>query len=245
MLIIEDIFKSYKEQAYLKRLAPILNQFSDYYFVTLDHDNRSSIGWDNDKLFVLIKSGAENIFKNKNKLTIITPSYRTHNLKKLKDSINFDYVNEWIIVYDGTKVPSGFNFFNEQKIKEYVFTGPGISGNPQRNFALNSIKEESTMLYFLDDDNIMHPGLIRFMDICENDTIYTFDQSDRLLGNNIAINHIDTACLLIDFSLCKNIRWIPSLYEADGHYITDCYKLNKSSHCYINNDLCYYNKLST
>lgn len=245
MLIIEDIFKRYNEQDYLDRLAPILDQFSDYYFVSLDHENRNSTGWDNDKLFVFIKRGAENIFKNKNKLTIITPSYRTHNLTKIKDSINFDYVEEWIIVYDGTKVPDGFTFFNHPKIKEYVFSGPGISGNPQRNFALNSIQKENTMLYFLDDDNIMHPDLIKFMDICENDTIYTFNQTNRLLGNNIALNHIDTACLLIDFSLCKDIRWIPSLYEADGHYIIDCYKRNKSAHCYIGNDLCYYNKLST
>ena len=77
------------------------------------------------------------------------------------------------------------------------------------------------MLYFLDDDNIMHPDLIKFMDICENDTIYTFDQTNRLPGNNIELYRIDTACLLIDFSLCKDIRWIPSLYEADGHYIIE------------------------
>jgi predicted O-methyltransferase YrrM len=245
MLIIEDIFKRYNEQDYIDRLAPLLNQFSDYYFVTLDHENRNSTGWDNDKLFVLIKSGAESIFKNKNKLTIITPSYRTQNLIKIKDSINFDYVEEWIIVYDGTKIPTGFSFFNHPKIKEYVFSGPGISGNAQRNFALDSIQQENTMLYFLDDDNIMHPDLIKFMDICENKTMYTFDQTNRLLGNNIALHRIDTACLLIDFSLCKDIRWIPTLYEADGHFIIDCYERNKSSHCYIHNELCYYNKLST
>ncbi len=245
MLIIEDIFKSYNEQDYLDRLKPVLSHFSDYYFVTLDHDNRNSTGWDNDKLFVLIKSGAESIFKNKNKLTIITPCYRTQNLEKIKDSIDFDYVNEWIIIYDGTKVPSNFIFFNEPKITEHVFSGTGISGNPQRNLALDSIRHSEALLYFLDDDNIMHPALFKFLNICESDTIYTFDQTGRLLGNNISIGYIDTACLLIDYSLCKDIRWDPSRYDADGQYIMDCYRNNQSKYCYINTNLCYYNKLAS
>ena len=38
------------------------------------------------------------------KITIITPSYRTTNLHKLRDSINLDYVHQWIIVYDGSKI---------------------------------------------------------------------------------------------------------------------------------------------
>ena len=38
------------------------------------------------------------------KITIITPSYRIDNLNKIKkESINFVYVDEWIIVYDGKK----------------------------------------------------------------------------------------------------------------------------------------------
>ena len=38
------------------------------------------------------------------KITIITPSYRIDNLYKIKESINFEYVHEWIIVYDGSKI---------------------------------------------------------------------------------------------------------------------------------------------
>lgn len=101
ILIIEDIFKSYNENDYINRLNPILDNFQDYYFIELNHINRNSTGWDNDKLFILIKNGAEPIFKNKNKITIITPSYRINNLITIKNSINFNYVDEWIIVYDG------------------------------------------------------------------------------------------------------------------------------------------------
>ena len=70
ILIIEDIFKSYKEEDYINRLSHILDEFQDYYFVEPDHVNRISTGWDNDKLFILIKNGGEPIFTNKLALTI-------------------------------------------------------------------------------------------------------------------------------------------------------------------------------
>jgi len=40
------------------------------------------------------------------KVTIITPSCRIDNLKKIEQSINFEYIDEWIIVYDGNKIES-------------------------------------------------------------------------------------------------------------------------------------------
>ena len=73
ILIIEDIFKSYKEIDYINRLQHILSQFQDYYFIELDHVNRVSTGWDNDKLFVLIKCGADPIFKYNNKFDFMLP----------------------------------------------------------------------------------------------------------------------------------------------------------------------------
>ena len=89
ILIIEDIFKRYNESDYINRLTPILQEFQNYYFIELDHVNRNSTGWDNDKLFILVKGGDEPIFVNKNKITIITPSYRVNNLLQIKKSINF------------------------------------------------------------------------------------------------------------------------------------------------------------
>ena len=168
ILIIEDIFKSYNEQDYISRLGPILDHFQDYYFVELDHVNRNSTGWNNDKLFVLIKGGGEPIFKNTKKLTIITPCYRVSNLADLKKSINFDYVHEWIIVYDGSKITENPHLFSEDKIKEYVHDGYGLSGNPQRNYALTKITNENTMLYYLDDDNVVHPNLYTFLNIMDD-----------------------------------------------------------------------------
>lgn len=246
VLIIENIFKSYNENYYTDRLKNVLQNFQDHYFIELDHINKNSTGLDNDKLFILIKGGAKSIFKTTNKITIITPSYRTNNLIAVKNSINFDYVEEWIIVYDGSKITDNPNIFqdqNNEKIKEYVYKGEGISGNPQRNYALTKVTNPSAVLYYLDDDNIIHPKIYRLLNILDNSKIYTFNQFNRIVGNNINVRHIDTAMVLIPYKLCKDFRWILDRYDADGYYIKECYENNRDSHIYINNDLCYYNKL--
>jgi predicted O-methyltransferase YrrM len=251
ILIIEDVFKSYNEQHYIDKLRPILHHFQDYYFIELDHVNRNSTGWNNDKLFILVKGGDQPIFKNNNKMTIITPSYRIDNLVELKKSIDFDYVDEWIIVYDGSKITENPNLFdtlnnnnNNNKIKEHIHTGEGISGNPQRNYGLSKITNADTMLYFLDDDNIIHPKIYKLLDIIDNTKMYTFDQQNGIRGNNININHIDTAMCLIPYNSCNDIKWNNTLYNSDGYYIIDCYNKNKNNHVYINNGLCYYNKIA-
>ena len=246
MLIIENIFKSYNETDYIDRLTPILQHFQDYYFVELYHNNKNSTGWNNDKLFVLIKGGDEPIFKNTNKLTIITPSYRVNNLLEIKKSIQFEYIEEWIIVYDGSKITDNPNIFENQennKIKEYVFKGEGISGNPQRNYALTKITNPDTLIYYLDDDNIFHPDMYKLLNIIDNDKMYTFNQYNRIKGNYINICYIDTAMVIIPYKLCKNVKWILDKYEADGYYIVECYNNNKNKHVFIDNDLCYYNKI--
>ena len=48
-------------------------------------------------------------------MTIITPCYRLNNLNKIKESIDFNYVDEWIIVYDGTKIDTLPNIFQREE----------------------------------------------------------------------------------------------------------------------------------
>ena len=208
--------------------------------------NKNSTGWNNDKLLVLVKGGATPIFENENKITIITPSYRVGKLRKIKNSINFKYVDEWIIVYDGSKVKENPKLFKYDKIKEYVYkdtSGIGISGNPQRNYALSKVSNPNTLLYYLDDDNIIHPNLFDLMKIIDNNKIYTFNQFNRIKGNCVAFQKIDTAMVIIPYKLFRNEKWILDVYEADGYYITECYNKDTSIHVYVNNDLCYYNRL--
>ena len=49
--------------------------------------------------------------------------------------------------------------------------------------------------------------------------------------------------VIIPYNLCKNIKWKLDIYEADGHYIKECYDNNKDKTGYIDRDLCYYNFL--
>jgi SAM-dependent methyltransferase len=246
VLIIEDIFKSTREDDYINPLKNILEYFSDYYFVDLDSKRKNSHGWNNDKLLVLVKAGGEPLLKITNKLTIITPSYRINNLQKVKESINFDFVDEWIIVYDATKVTENPNLFlGHPKIKEYIHIAEGISGNPQRNYALTKVSNPNTSLYYLDDDNLLHPDIYNLLRVLDNTKIYTFRQGDRLKGNNINVGSIDTAMCIIPFNTCKHVRWIPEKYDADGYYIKECYDLNRDNYIFVDNDLSYYNKIIT
>ena len=90
------------------------------------------------------------------KITIITPSYRRENLNQIKQSINFEYIDEWIIVYDGNRIQTNPYIFKEnEKIKEYTYKCSGMCGNGQRNHALTKSTNENTLLYYLDDDNII------------------------------------------------------------------------------------------
>ena len=43
--------------------------------------------------------------------------------------------------------------------------------------------------------------------------------------------------------ICKNEKWILDKYDSDGYYIVECYNKNKNIHIFIDNDLCYYNKI--
>jgi hypothetical protein len=153
-----------------------------------------------------------------NKLTIITPSYRINNLLEIKKSLNFEYIEEWIIVYYGNRIETNPYIFEEnEKIKEYIYKRSGISGNGQRNYALTKITNENTLLYYLDDDNIIHPDLYNLLNYIDNNTIYSFNQYNRIKGNKLNVGYIDTAMVITPYNLCKNITWKLDIYEADGY----------------------------
>ena len=186
--------------------------------------------------------------ENNIKLTIITPSCRPNNLKHLMDSIDFNYINEWIIVYDADKVFNLEKQFNNPKINEYFckFDGLCVAGNPMRNYGLLQIKNQDTFVYYLDDDNIIHPDLYKLLNVVKKDFFYTFNQINGPMhfGNNINIGYIDTAMFLIDYNLIKNIKWKDNIYHADGIFIMDIYNLYPDKWIYANNINCYYNFLN-
>jgi hypothetical protein len=126
-------------------------------------------------------------------------------LIEIKKSINFEYVDEWIIVYDGNKIESNpCTFQGNNKLKEYVYKGEDISGNPQRNYALTKITKSEYFIILFIRRFILHPNLYTLLDNINSDKIYRFNQYNRIKGNNINVGFIDRAMVIITFNLCKN-----------------------------------------
>ena len=177
-------------------------------------------------------------------LTIITPCCRPENLSKVYDSIQFEKIYQWIIVYD---ISNGRTcekrYKGNPKIKE-LECNTGISGNPQRNLALSLV--DDGFIYFLDDDNIIHPNFWNIYDSFEPEKFYTFDQKREntiLLGNNIQLDKIDTAMFIVHKTHVNDLLWQEDKYNADGIFIVELYNKNKHLHVYINTIACYYNYL--
>ena len=180
-------------------------------------------------------------------LTIITPCSRQANLPKLFESIQFDKIHKWIIVYDTSRNRKYEPLYTENpKILECECNA-GISGNPQRNCAIELV--EDGFVYFLDDDNIIHPALWSLLDVVDSRFFYTFDQlrnkrtNEILVGNRIELDRIDTAMFLVHRHHIGQIRWHNDKYNADGYFITELYRTHKDAHKYIEGIGCYYNYL--
>jgi hypothetical protein len=249
IILAEGIFPDKSAADYLVELAPHLREFQDYYFVSLEHDLLEYVNLDKPtKVLVLVKKGPAFVVPGP-KITMITPSCRPEHLAKIKETVPMDWIHQWFVVYDGKKVKEDPQIFKEDtRIKEYVFQGEGISGNPQRNFALDFVESniedfKDTYFYFLDDDNVFHPNLQRLLPFLDGSSLFSFDQYNRIKGGTIELYKIDTAMVLFPVDLVKKERWIPELYNADGHYIIKCMGLSPNHWTYVKNDLCFYNYL--
>jgi hypothetical protein len=185
-----------------------------------------------------------------NNITIITPCSRIQNLPMLFESIKFDKINKWIIIYDTTVNSYCPSFIHNEQIIEVDCKSSlnGIVGNTQRNYGL-SLVENDNYIFFLDDDNIIHPDFWKIIEELETDTIHTFNQyrldkhKPVLLGNRIEEDYIDTAMFIINKNMIGDIKWQEDYYCADSKFIIDIYSTGKYKHKYFNNYYCYYNYL--
>ncbi len=131
----------------------------------------------------------------------------------LEASMQWELLAEWILVYDTAKQHDLESFFADKpKIKEIYFQGPGVSGNAQRNRGLQQVNDG--LVYFLDDDNIVHP---HFWELATNSWlghVVTCDQlrdpslldmvvptREVFKGDQVVLGHIDTAMFVIDRAL--------------------------------------------
>lgn len=185
-------------------------------------------------------------------LTLITPCSRPENLHVMRESIQMDRIDCWIIVYDTTKTRGVYApLFDHPKIHEigHVSSPESCSGNSQRNKALKLV--QSGLIYFLDDDNIMHPNFWALLSRMELGHFYTFDQQrwdefvaapgDIFKGDTPRLQKIDTAQYVVDARM--STFWKEDDYKADGLFIEDIYLRFHQDHVYFPEVAAYYNYL--
>lgn len=285
MLIIEDVRLSYPEKHFAIRLHDILTtEFQFSYWITMDHVRKNSYGWDNDKVLVLVKKGTDTIFGSTKKLTLLTTlasvsmvgksttSSSSHfftQLSLLAKSIDFTYVDEWIIIYDGKRVggknPNLFKKHpNAKIIKELVYNGKDSGNrNAQRNYGLQYMNTSTktntkdTFLYNIDDTHIVHPNIWQIMISLNDNMIFTFDQTKNgQLGNqlgtisdgggrnssrkNESSKELSLGMYIVDYQLCRNVTWnTQDSALVDKGYVEQCYTYHPDKWVYIHDPLAY------
>ncbi len=177
-------------------------------------------------------------------LNIITPCSRPENLLKISESINIPYkYYRWIVVCDSDSLPD--KKLIPKNCEIYLHKNDNsVSGNSQRNYAIDMVNEGH--IYFNDDDTTIHPDLwenikdlnydfISFIQLNKNGNV-------RLIGNNVAVNYIDSHNFIVSIKIVGNIRFILDKYNADGYFATSCFNQSVTKH-YINKPLSVYNLL--
>jgi len=177
-------------------------------------------------------------------LNIITPCSRPENLHIISKSINIPKENyRWIVVFDSLTLPDKNIIPNN--CEYYLHKDPNsISGNGQRNFALDLVK--MGYIYFNDDDTTIHPDLWENIKNVDTDFI-SFSQLEkngllRLMGDLIKVGHIDSHNFIVNKKIVDNTHFLIGKYDADGYFAEECF--NKSlTKTFINKSLSIYNLL--
>lgn len=181
---------------------------------------------------------------------IVTACARPNNLQKMYESIKFDKIAKWAIIYDNRQFPFSAKWPAHEKIVELSCTGHGIAGHPQRNMFLDIAKQQGVdgYFYFLDDDNIMHPDFWSLLDHIQPGHIYTFDQERKdhlqvLKGDVVEVGKIDTSSYTIDLDLIGDVRFDSTRYDGDGLFVVSLYEKHRLKFLYIDRVMAYYNYL--
>lgn len=193
-------------------------------------------------------------------INIITRCTNTNNLLKVRDSIITNkFEVKWWVVFD-TRLIKDIDaelLSTLQEDKVNILFYKGVDGDFAHTI-LNKIidKIKSGYVYFLDDDNIIHPSFYESISksISNKYSGYIFNQKiggkdftgldiREAKPENVKVQHIDMAQFILDRKLIGDIRFIPMDYKADGYFIEEIYNKNKEKFFFINEELCYYNFL--
>lgn len=207
---------------------------------------------------------------------IITPCSRPHFLVEISESINKVFRENyfWHIVLDSSVnislIPS-INRSLEKNISNYSFyinSDRGNVGHGHRNFLLKKLYANhvdvtglNRWIYFIDDDNILHPELKNYLQEFEKESpaiivnqcykdgnLRYSDGEPRVLmtacKENMKVFFVDTAQAFFNLKYIKNCYWEKEAYNADGKFITRLFQSHKNFN-FIDKNLSYYNYLTS
>jgi len=193
---------------------------------------------------------------------VITPCTRPENLDRMLASLIACTVPApitWHIIYDTEDilVPNLQLRTPLIKVKEYTHADKrSVVGHAQRNYGMECI--DSGFIYFLDDDNIIHPAF--FSAVYEEylkdpyKLVFVVDQifknkEIRLIAgpDNTKKFHVDTAQFCIHSRLIHKLGASFDItdYSADGAFIERMFLVYSETFKFINQPLCFYNYLKT
>lgn len=183
------------------------------------------------------------------KVTLVTPCSRPEYLQLVKKYMRFDLIKMWFIIYDTSKDKKyPRQFLDHPQIIELESSKACPGGNPPRNKGIELI--EDGFVYFLDDDNIMHPKFWEILPFFEEDSIYTWNQVTKekksgqickRTGNRIRCGRIDLAQYIVPRKLMGDIRFIEGARASDGYFICDLHKKHREVFKHIDKEYCFYN----
>ena len=179
-------------------------------------------------------------------LHIITPVTRPQNLFQLIENVQESFSKiDWHIHFVADDCDIDCN--NTRNIHYYRYSGPESIGGLQRNVVLDSYHfNEDDYLYFLDDDNLIHPDFERHFLNSLDHQLMVFGQLEsdgqvRLPATKIAVGQIDAAMYVVRYQVAKKTRFT-ARYEADYDFVNQIYELCETY--YFSNEFCtYYNAI--
>jgi hypothetical protein len=177
------------------------------------------------------------------RLVLVTPCSRPGNLAAMRALVrpHEARVAAWLVVHDAAEAPESARV-GALGVERHLACRDAAStaGNAQRNLALGLVEStdafDADYLYFLDDDNVVHPGLWDLPLQPGSRHLVCFDAFDlhgshglfRTMprrvnpGSTPRVCRIDTAQVAVGVALWKDAgapRWRTGEYCADGLFI--------------------------
>lgn len=184
------------------------------------------------------------------KLTVVTAGSRPINTLAIQESLkslreHFDV--DWVYSMDESYVSP-----TDLLVKPDIIIGSPTDHFGIRQKNLGMYIAQNSWVYFLDDDNIIHPlfaatlkGLISSF---PDKKAFLFNQQNkdgsiRVISDKIEFGHVDTASFVVHKSIIGDATWFRDQYIEDFNFINQVYQKHPDAFYFSNLPCVYFNYL--